>query len=107
MTIHDFAVKWYTAFSGAMRQPPALDEFPDDCFDAGLISDAGQSFRALYGEAALTDAGALGAILDAIDDPGALGNALFSAWQGWQSYDDLRPVLEWYLLALERLSVIS
>ena len=107
MTTRELAAKWFEAFSGAMRQPPDLGEFPDDCFDAGLVSDAGQSFRALYGDDAMNDAAALAAVLGDIRDPGALGNAVFSAWKGWERYEDMREHLEWYQLALERLAQLA
>ncbi len=112
--IHEFACKWIEKFSDPnIKYIELVDpRMADDCIELGFIMDCGQAFSERYGNA-WNDPENFCKIIDEITDISLLGSAIFSQWRyfnhwAYSSAEILLPENKtWFLLALERLKILS
>lgn len=109
--IHDFAIKWRNAFREQNGDTPDIEEkLGKECGELGFDMDDGASFAAFYGYEAF-EYDELERIIDTVTDASILGAAIYSQWKRLTQWDDeafLMPENRgWFVLALNRLAVIS
>lgn len=112
--IHDFAVKWINKFSDEnINYIKLVDRWmADDCIQLGFNMDCGHAFSEKYGQA-FNRCEELEKIINDVVDISLLGSAIFSKWRYFNHWaytgaEILEPNnREWFIIALDRLAVLS
>ncbi|MCD8314311.1 MAG: hypothetical protein LUD44_01520 [Firmicutes bacterium] len=115
--IHEFALHWYVLFADETAtgyQQCDDTSFADSCFSFGFEMDCGNAFMEAYPERnVFNDKNELAAIIDSVTDIALLGSAIFSQWRYYNhwsySTEDItaKDVREWFMIALDRLRVLT
>lgn len=80
--INEFASRYRVLYSdGKTTEKELEDGFAAMCFNLGFKMDAGASFVEKYSPEAFVNSNELNKIIETINDPYFLGNAIFSFWR--------------------------
>ena len=110
--IHQFALKYFKLYQDPETKEIDVDRtFADECFQLGFKMDAGKVFIRTFSEKAFYDEQALYEILQSIQDPGILGDGIFSKWRyitPW-GHDDLTSETNraWFVTAFSKLVLLT
>ena len=112
--VHDFAVKWAEKFRDEeINYIELVDHYmADDCINFEFVMDCGDAFGEVYGSA-VYDSDELDKVIDEIADIPLLGSAVYSRWRFFNHWAyTAESILEpknrlWFILALDRLAVLS
>lgn len=90
--INEFARKYYALYSDSETTAKELEDgFGEVCFSLGFKMDCGSGFIEKYSGEAFEKSSELIKIIETVDDPYILGNAIFSYW---------RKITHWYCESL-------
>jgi len=112
--VHEFALRWADKFRDQKIHYMELVDhhMADDCALLGFKMDCGQAFAERYGQAA-SNYEELDKIIHEVTDIDLLGSAVYSRWRYFNHWAySGAEILEfenrsWFLLALERLAVLT
>ncbi len=112
--LHAFALKWLRKFGDENSSPEELagPELGAECAAMGFQTSVGHTFSAVYGQAGW-NCMELENVVDGITDIPLLGSAVYARWKHFTPRPGLRRRITepenraWFMLALDRLAVLS
>lgn len=110
--INEFAAKYYALYSNNETIESELEDgFGEQCFKLGLKMDSGAGFVEKYSLDAFEKGSELSKIIETVDDPYLLGNAISSFWRKithWSCESLLEEEnRKWMVIAFARLTKIT
>lgn len=113
--IHEFANKWLSKYLSPKTLEREVNDsiFAQECFALDLKMDCGESFMAAFPEVegAFYHSDKFKECIENVDDVQLLGSAIFTKYRWithWTQSDLLKADnREWFVLALERLRMLT
>lgn len=110
--VNEFATKYYALYSNKETTEKELEDgFGELCFELGFKMDTGKAFIERYSLEAFEKSDELSKIIEILNDPYLLGNAIFSFWRKvthWSCESLLEEKnRKWIITAFARLKEIT